>query len=260
MNLSQNQFVPPNLPPQMVNSALQYNVPSSFVGKVIRIRPNIYAFICDYCLSQHQSIDQFLRHTELHFQHNEISNAIPSAMTPAMTPIGASSNLNGSTASPYPVQLQHSQSVPMNQDANFTDEVYEIIDLGYDFDGNFPNAKNIDDITIDGNGAQQSKPKQQRSPSKPKARGPKAKNQRTKPNNLVESANKNTSKKCSFCVRVLSSEIVLKRHIVTAHAKILKKILCQKKAFKCKICEEKFPKSIYTLDDAQEHLKSHYNN
>lgn len=251
----------------MVNTALQYNEPSSFVGKVIRIRPNIYVFVCDYCMSEHQNIEIFLHHTELHFQRNEIStmthvrpNQNPS-MSIAPTPTGTSINSNGSTAAPYPVQLQQSQFGPINQQSNFTDEVYEIIDLGYDLDGNYPNAKNIDEIPIDGNDAQRSKPKQQRSTSKSKVQRAKPKVQHSKPKNLVESsANKNTSKKCPFCIRNFTNELILKRHLNTTHAKIFKKIVSQKKAYKCQICGSKFPNTTHTMDDAREHLKIHYNN
>lgn len=259
MNLSQNHFVPQFIPHQMVNTALQYNGPSSFVGKVIRIRPNIYVFVCDYCMSEHQSIDDFLHHTELHFQRDEISNAIPSTMThagPNQYPTGTAINSNGSAAAPYPVQLQQSQFTPTNQQSNFTDEVYEIIDLGYDFEGNYPSAKKIDAIPIDGNDAQRSKPKKQRSTAKVQ----RAKVQRTKPKILIGSTNENTSKKCPFCIRNLATGPSMKRHLDRAHAKIFKKILCQKKAFKCKICERKFPKTEHTLEDAHEHLKMHYNN
>lgn len=267
MNFSQNHFVPQNFPPQMVNSPLQYNEPLSFVGKVIRIRPNIYAFICDYCMSQHQSIEHFVRHTESHFQRNEISNAMPMAMPPvrpnqnsAMVPTGTSNDSNGPTVAPYPIQLQQSEIVSMNQGENYTDEVYEIIDLGYDFEGNYPNAKSIDEMPVAGNAVQhlkpkakpKAKPKQRQSPSKSKV-------QHSKPNNRAESAHTITSKKCPYCVRVIVGEASLKRHMFTAHAKIFKKIDSSlKKCFKCKVCGEKFPKAEHTLEEAQEHLKIHY--
>lgn len=272
MNLSQNHFVPQFLPPQMVNSALLCTEPTSFVGKVIRIRPNIYVFVCDYCASQHQNIDSFLHHTELHFQLNETPSIIPSAMAPARSnqnpstapiPTGTSINPNNSTVAPFPVELQQSQLVPMNEESNGTDEVYEIIDLGYDFEGiSYPNAKNIDEVSIVGNGKQRPKPKskQQRSPSKSKVQRPKPKIQRPNAINWIEPTNENTSTKCPFCVRNFSSVRMLKQHMNSSHAKIFKKIVSQKKAFKCKICGHKFPKPSHTLEDAQQHLKSHYGN
>lgn len=271
MNFSQNHFAPQHFPPQMANPSLQHKEPVSSVGRVIRFGPTIYAFVCDYCMSQHQNIGSFLHHTESHFQRNEISYAMPSAMTPVcptqnppaepMIPAGTSINSNDSMATPYPVQLQHSQIEPMNQEANYTDEVFEIIDLGYDFDGKYPNAENIDEISIDRIHSQRNKkPKQQRTSSKAKVKRSKPKIQRSKSNNLITSANENSSQKCPFCVRTFSSAPILERHVNTAHAKIFKKIVCLKKAYKCKICGEKFPNANHTLEDAHEHLKVHYSN
>lgn len=264
MNLSRNNFVPQFVPHQMVNTALPYNEPSSFVGKVLRIRPNVYEFVCDYCMSQHRSIDNFLRHTETHFQHNEISNAIPSTMAPvpnpnaymATVPIHPAGTPINSNA-PYPVQLQQNRfDTPIDQESGYTDEVYEIVDLGYDFDGKYPNA-----IAIDENGAQRSKPKRPR--SKPKIQQSKSKVQRSTMKNPIGSANENTAAsqhRCSFCDQDFTRKSSLLRHLEAGHAKIFKKIVCQKKAYKCKICGIKFPKTTHTMADTQQHLKIHYNN
>lgn len=264
MDFSQNHFVPQQLPTQMVDPALQFKEPTSFVGRVIRIGPSNYAFVCDYCMSEHRSIGSFLLHTELHFQRDEISIVEPSAMTPVCptqypTPTGTTANTNGSAASPYPVQLQH--STPIDQETDYTDEVYEIIDLGYDFEGlKYPNAENIDKIAIDRIDSQRNKkPKQQRTPSKSKAQQAKPKVQKNS-NNVIASVNEKTARKCPFCVRNFSSVPVLKRHLNTAHAKIFKKIVPLKKWYKCKICGDKFSKVEHTLEDAHEHLKTHYSN
>lgn len=272
MNFSQNPSVP-----QMVNSALQCTNPSWFVGKVVRLRPNIYVFVCDYCMSEHRSIDNFLRHCESHFERNDISNAIPSPVTPVQLiqnpsfapSMPAAINSNGSMAAaaqaaPYPVQLQQSQFVPVHHESGGTDEVYEIIDLGYDFDGNYPNAQNIDAIPIDDENRDQqtkSKQKQKQTKSTSKIQRAKPKGRQSKSKNADESANQNASHRCLFCVRTFNKDSILKQHLVTAHAKILKKIdTSLKKAYKCKICGEKFSKGAYLLDETYEHLKIHYNN
>lgn len=261
MDFLQNHFVPQSVPQQMAHTALQYTQPSSFVGKVFRIRPNIYVFVCEYCVSEHQSIDSFLRHTESHFQCNETSNAITSAMThvhPNQNPssITADINSSGSTVAPYPVQLQQSGNAPIGHESDYMDEVYEITDLGYDFDGNYPNAENIDAIPIDDHCRKPSKPKKKQLKSKMQHTKPKI--QRSKQKNLVETVNDNPSNDCPFCVRNFTTQNFLRRHLDTAHAKIFRKIDCQKKSYKCKICEKKFPKADYTLEDAHEHLKIHY--
>lgn len=244
MNISQYHFAPQHVPTQMENPALQNQEPPSFVGKVIRFSPSNYAFVCDYCMAQHQSIGSFLLHSELHFQRNEISIVMPSTpvcstqntSTAPTQPAGTSSNANGSAVPPYPVQLQH--STPMNQD---TDEVYEIIDLGYDFEGiKYPNAKHIDQIVPQNN----KKPTQHRP--------------RPKSNNVMASGNENAVQKCPFCDRYFTNVAAMQRHMDISHKKIFKKIVCQKKAYKCKICDEKFPKSRHTLESAHEHLKIHY--
>lgn len=50
------------------NLQVHYNAQSAVMGKVIRVRPNIYVFTCDYCFSEHRTIDNFLRHSETHFE------------------------------------------------------------------------------------------------------------------------------------------------------------------------------------------------
>lgn len=269
MNFPQNHFVPQHLPTQSANPASQYKEPPALVGRVIRFSPSNYEFVCDYCMARHQNIGSFFLHTEQHFQRNEISIVMPSAMPPvcptqntttAPTPAGTSSNTNGSVVPPYPVQLQH--STPMNQDTDYQDEIFEIIDLGYDFEGTkFPNAENIDKISNDQNVSQANrKSTQKRTPAKSKVRKTKPKVQRSNSNNVISSVNENTSKKCPFCPRIGSSESALKWHVDTAHAKIFTKIVCQKKAYKCKICDGKFPKPKHTLQSVHEHLKTHYSN
>lgn len=256
MNFSHNQLVPQFVPPlQMVNSALPYTQPSPFVGKVVRVRANIYIFVCDYCMSEHRSIDNFLHHTEGHFVHG-----IPSAHSnqhPSFAPApGATINTNGLQPAPYPVQLQQSQLAPVDDDPNITDEVYEIIDLGYDFDGNYPNA-----IPIDENRGQRSKSKRQQAKPTPMVQRAKTKVQKhSKPKDPAAATNQKRSHQCSFCVRNFTKESALTQHLTTTHAKVFKKIESQKKAYKCKICGEKFAKSAYELHDAYEHLKIHYNN
>lgn len=255
MNFAQNHLVSPV---QLVET-------TSIVGKVIRIRPNVYSYACDYCTSQHQSIDNFLRHTESHFQHSGFSNMALASSTRPMVQTPAINSI-GSMAAPYPVHLQQSQAAPVNVESHVTGEVYEIIDLGYDYEGNYPNAQNIDAIPIDEeNHGQNTKPKPKRKQAKPtttKVRGPKARRQ---PKARGQPKSKNSAKsanfRCSFCVRDFNKDKVLQQHLVTTHAKILKKIdTTPKKAFKCKICGQKFLKDVYILDDAYEHLKIHYNN
>lgn len=219
---------------QPVQVQRPYNGNSSIMGKVVRVRPNIYIFVCDFCESEHRTIDNFLRHSESHFQ----SNALPDATTSSATQIHSNQNPAGQfqpgTASnsiaPYPVQLSPIDvaSSPSHASEDYIDEVYEITDLGYDFDGlMYPNA--VSELSV--------------KPAERKRGRPKIE---TRPN------------VCCFCNRNFTRTSSLKRHEHSAHAKIFEKIITQKFSYKCKICNTKFPKTSHTLQRAQEHLKTHF--
>lgn len=210
----------------------------SIMGKVIRIRPNIYIFVCEYCASEHRSIDNFLRHAESHFQQNGMATGAPSTVTHIHSnQIAADDQLYAGTSqanTPYPVKLLPSADItadPVTRTDEYIDEVYEIIDLGYDVDGkHYPNAKKV--------------------PAKA------AKKERNKPQNGLPKNGLLLS--CSYCSRNFKNQLALKRHTNDGHGKILKKIMNQKKAYKCKVCGEKFPIVNYTLEEAQKHLKVHF--
>lgn len=234
-----------NLTPQSEQSS------SLVMGKVVRIRPNIYVFVCDYCQAEHKSIDSFLRHTESHFQREKTntprsrattqvhSNCLPPAELSQST---ANTNgrghipFNGYTPIPYESNTEQSSqsptiditSSPSRESEDYIEEVYEIIDLGYDLDGNkYPMAEKAPVVsTKNGDG------------DKPKLK-------------YVE---KNIS--CLFCPKKYAAMRSLRRHKDQAHTDILKKLITLKKSFKCSICNEKFPRT--SKPDAEKHLATHF--
>lgn len=246
MSSAQNQMR--CLPSQQMqpNISSGYNQPvqpyasNSFVGRVVRLRANIYSFVCDYCPAQYRTIDDFLRHTESHFLSNGTSTT---TLKPVRTYIHCNELVNGSIQSgiendfnQHPIPIQESQivSIASNETASMQEnddemieEIYEIIDLGYDYEGIHPAAENV--FAIPNN------------PSKPKQTA-KASNQ-----SLV----------CWFCNKTFTTSASRKRHENSAHEKFLNNIISQKKCYKCKICHCKFRKESVTLQQAQEHLKIH---
>lgn len=225
----------------------QYNGPCPITGKVVRVRPNIYIFVCNFCFTEYRTIDNFLRHSESHFELNAMNSGIlsPMAAQPhsnqnAIGPIaqGMATSTNAipyqNSISPYPVQLtsQIQSRIDVTSSASsaaddMVEEVYEIIDLGYDDDGKYPDAKNIDASSMD------------QSIKRGRQKGI------------------NRSFECWFCNLRFTRHSSMVRHENTAHQKLFRSIISQKKVYKCKLCNAKFPKESHTLQKAQEHLKFH---
>lgn len=215
-----------------------YNGPSPIMGQVVRVRPNIYNFICNFCQSEHRTIDNFLRHSESHFQCN--SAAVQRTITQIHSNQNPSQSIQSSTiinaAEPYPVRLSQLASPMSIADTtsssscseDFVEEIYEITDLGYDFDGKYPDAQNVIALSVN-----------EQNPSK------------------KHRTIKNVTEVCWFCKRHFNQLSSLRRHESKAHAELRKKIITQKKSYKCRICNTKFPKSAYKLRQALEHLKVH---
>lgn len=229
---------------------------SKTMGKVIRIRPNIYVFACEYCRSEHRSIDSFLRHTEGHFQHESTNTERSQATTQIHSDcfstaevIEPQQNTNGHIPfNGYPTYQytpphmgQNSQSPtvditasPTRDSDDYIEEVYEIIDLGYDLDGNkYPMAEKAPVVgTTNGNNMTQS------------------------PNNGTKPAKRDKKFKCLFCSKQYAGERSLRNHKDNQHTDILSKIITYKKSFKCSLCDIRFPRD--KKRNAEQHLTTHF--
>lgn len=236
-------YPPPQQWPNLPSIPNQYNGPCPITGKVVRVRPNIYIFVCNFCFTEYRTIDSFLRHSESHFELNEMNsstlspmaaqfnsnqNAIGNCSQDMVNNINAIPNPN--SIAPYPVQMSQNPSpidVTLPAADDLIEEVYEIIDLGYDHDGQYPDAHHV------------------------------AVHSKKQPEKKGRSTRINGPLKCWFCNRSFARRSTLKRHENIAHQKFLRNIISQKKAYKCKLCSDKFPKVSHTLKDAHEHLKCH---
>lgn len=208
------------------------------IGHVVRVRPNIFNFVCGFCRTEHKTIDNFLRHSESHFQCD--SSTAPRTMTQIHSNQNPTETIQSSTTStsnaPYPVQLSKMPRVditssPPRSSEDLIEEIYEITDLGYDHDGKYPDAINVTAVSLE-KPAKQKPPKSRRKIKK-------------------------STNGCWFCHQNFSRLSLLKQHESSAHANIFKKILTLKKNYKCQICRKKFSKKSHTQRQALEHLKIH---
>lgn len=224
------------------SSAMPYNGQNPTMGKVVRVRPNIYIFVCDVCHTEHFSIDSFLRHSEAHFQYGQINNLVQGPHTQVNSnwmPPGEFYPVpiaNGYTTfvshpsqvpqvSPGPVDATAS---PTPESEEYIEEVYEITDLGYDYDGNYAIPENVVDIEV-------------------------ANGDTTKP--------KSQSKKkfpCTFCYRKYSKKSSLATHKSKIHPNIMAKLHIMKKSYKCLVCKTKLLRKSYSQVDAEKHIKIHF--
>lgn len=212
------------------------------MGRVIRVRPNIYIFTCEMCHSEHRSIDSFLRHSEAHFQSGPTPYSTQSSASTQVhsNPLPSQQVYTDSQTNEFQfdqssdsVQNQHSLAEPIeitaslsNDPDDYIEEVFEITDLGYDFDGNYPTVENV---VVGLTNGTNDRPKQQ--------------------------ANQGQSS-CSMCPRKYNQSSSMIRHKRMAHGHILAKLASLHKAYKCLICEKKFPKNLKT--EAERHMKTHF--
>lgn len=257
---------PPILPVYPLDSypvlahPVQYNEHSSIMGKVVRVQPNIYIFACDYCPSEFRSIDSFLRHSEAHFamqtcgQYDQ-PNMIPpahnfqSAFTSSSVMQSASRSSPMTIIPPNPPLPQSFQPVgpaqsrigtPNESTSNsshdlddYFEEIYEITDLGYDNDGKYSTVQNA--VVHPNNGQTKTRRKRKRTEE------------------IVEQ-----NFDCSFCDEKFTQSDTFKRHKIEKHSNILKELIEMKMSYKCFVCHTKFPKSQYSLMDAENHMTKHF--
>lgn len=211
--------------------------PPSIMGQVIRVRPNIYIFVCELCRSEHRNIDSFLSHSEAHFQTTSTQNATqtnpPTAQMnsdwmPSEQP-HTGPRLNGSQSVNETIDISTS---PSNDSDDYIEEIFEITDLGFDFAGiRYPAAENLP-VSL-----------------------------ASTTNGTDDNANEQMGKKklnCSLCPRKYAQNSSLIRHKTSAHADILAKLGQLKSAYKCLVCHKKFPKLTHSKSEAERHLKVHF--
>lgn len=238
--INNSTVYPMNIHPAAAFSTVR-NENSSTMGKVVRIRPNIYVFVCEYCASEHRSIDSFLRHTESHFQCDSTSTTPSSART---TPLHSRSvhfrqqslgytngnipPFNGNPSYQNTLNLAAQNETigitasPSRDSDDYIEEVFEIVDLGYDMDGiKYPMARSVD--------VEKEK-----------------KSKNGTPKNFP----------CPFCSRQYTRNSTMERHKRSAHNDILTKLVSLKKSFKCLVCNTKFPKPNKFA--AELHMKEHF--
>lgn len=260
-----NHIYPTSIYPSPLVHSTTYNNEHSTMGRVVRIQPNIYVFICEYngCETEHRTIDNFFRHSESHFRIGS---------SPVDTPIHTTTHVHSNFQSLEPTQPDESiidsePHIPFNDyaptqypepstqdephpidiitnpfahkitdnddDDNIIEEVYEIIDLGYDPDGKkYPKALHIDSPPV----KNKTTPKVGKVPKTP-----------VSPNGVYP---------CPFCFKKYKKEKALTRHKVSDHSKILAQFSVLKKEFKCLICNTKWPKSKQM--EAEKHMKKHF--
>lgn len=232
----------------------------STMGRVIRVRPNIYVFACDYCQSEHKGIDSFLRHAEGHFQRKSTGTPATSARSQraatqihsdCLSPtqlIRAEPIPNGHGHVPFngypsyqsPAHDPDAHTIditasPSHDSDDYIEEVYEIIDLGYDPDGNkYPMAEKAAVVsTTTTNG---------------KTKQPKSSGQ-------TEQKTKNQTTSCPICNKTYTHPRSLRRHKSKVHVDILMKLITLKKSFKCTFCDTKFPRTNKL--EAEQHMGIH---
>lgn len=238
--------------PSPVHLTLNEQISSATMGKVVRIRPNIYVFVCEFCQSEHKSIDSFLRHSEGHFQRESVakSRAKTQIHSDCLSPVeliqpdcipNRHIPFNGYTPLQQPLstkEILQSPTIditasPSHNSDDYIEEVYEIIDLGYDLDGNkYPMAEEAPIVSTTNDN-----PKQQ-------------------PKIAVKPEKKEKTLKCPFCNKGYLHERSLKRHKESQHIDILSKLTTLKKSFKCSICSAKFGRGNKL--DAEKHMKIHF--
>lgn len=247
---------PMDIFPAAVASAARPIIPqddqsSISMGKVIRVRPNIYIFVCDYCQCEHKSIDSFLRHSEGHFQRGPTPATAAARSQRATTQIHSDCLVpepivnshghvpfNGYPSYQNPSSTEHAIDItasPTRDTDDYIEEVYEIIDLGYDPDGNkYPMAEKaaVASTTTNGN-----------------ANGRSNDGKPTK-----KYGDKTIS--CPFCDKMYTNDRSLRRHKANVHTDILSKLITLKNAFKCTVCEKKFPRTKKLA--AQKHMITHF--
>lgn len=232
----------------MISQDEQSPVP---MGKVIRVRPNIYIFVCDYCQCEHKSIDSFLRHSEGHFQRGSTPGTTTARSQRATTQIHSDCLMpdaivnsdghvpfNGYPLYQSPSSTEHTMDItanPARDSDDYIEEVYEIIDLGYDPDGNkYPMAEKAAVVSTTTNGNA---------------------NQRLNDGNPTKTyGNKTIS--CPFCGKMYKNDGSLRRHKVNVHTDILSKLTTLKNSFKCSLCDKKFPRTNKTA--AEHHMIKHF--
>lgn len=219
---------------------MPYNSPYSTMGKVVRVRPNIYIFVCDICQMEHRNIDIFLKHTESHFQSYPENNVASGAYTQVHSNYiqpNQATIVNGHTpfdgyqsnlAPPASNEADAITSSPSHESEEYIEEVFEITDLGYDLDGVYPTAENV---VVDLANDQTTKPKNQ-SPEK--------------------------YFPCSLCYRKYAKKKFMDRHKAKEHANIMEKLVIMNKAYKCLLCKTKMMKTSNSQDDAEKHIKTHF--
>lgn len=211
-------------------------------GNVVRIRPHLYMFFCNFCKSGFRTIDAFLQHSESHFGNDQLISAQPN---PQANPLPATVEIPLNQLPPLmPLSSQPTETVYItaspSHEADFIEEAFEITDLGYDFEGKYPTFEGAVKLPIN---AVESKLSIEIPTKKPRGR-PKS-----------EKKDKIT---CTLCYRKFVSPNKLKRHKTKIHAGILNQIIQTRLAYKCTYCDEKLPKSSNTMLDAERHMTTHF--
>lgn len=247
----------------------QYDDQSLIIGKIVRVQPNIYMFVCDYCRTEHRSIDSLLRHSEAHFHTSAMqtfgsidSNTIPtqnfqsafanSVLSPdhqPMTVMLPNVRMQSNVPSIGPMQ----STIPSNQSANDPTRMEQSAIERIEFTASPPRQSDdyieevyeITDYGYDIDGKFTT-----------------VENAVICPDNEQKNSaiKKSTEKKftCTFCGKKLTHSISLTRHKMKIHADIMEKLVLMKKSYKCLVCAIKLSKRSHTLLDAEEHMKTHF--
>lgn len=273
------------------NLQVQYNAQSAVMGKVIRVRPNLYVFTCDYCSSEHRTIDNFLRHSEAHFESR--TSFEPNAVLPSNYQAQFTNSVMGhqqqtvvhqqqpvvhqqqpveQQLNPFgqpPVQMttipSSNWALPLNETNTFSSNINAID----------PNTIHLTDM------AQPTIVPDEISDSPT-----------SNPNDYIEeifeitdlgfdtngtyasvenavvcpvndqrqSPRKKSKEKkhvCTFCGQTRSQNAALQRHMQKVHSHIINKLETKKTVYKCLVCKMIISKTSNTLLDAEKHLKTH---
>lgn len=281
MNNSPNNSFYSNSPQHLLGQPQQFyptaeRIERNATGRIIRLRTNLYVFICDYCYQEIPLFDDFILHCEQHFGNSLLPytpNHLP--QLPQQTPNGGPMPLVSCQTQSTPRQLNHQNAHvdPRNQISqqqtnlmalpnplspaiyspigpsscnstvtggsnDYTEEVYEIFEVD--------NANEIDNndrqLAADTYGNYNPDTS---TPKKRKRRG-------------VDKY------KCPQCPATYASVGNLSRHIKTNHADASvecsdaeKNYIEEEKKYKCMICEKVFWKRTCTEETVRKHVDKH---
>lgn len=273
------------------NLQVHYNAQSAIMGKVIRVRPNIYVFTCDYCFSEHRTIDNFLRHSEAHFEprtlfepntvlpsnyHAQFTNSVmEQQQQPAehqQQPVVHQQQPVEHRHNPFghpPVQMTTNPSshwpLPLNETNTFSSNT----------DAIHPNTINLTGMAEETIGPEEINDGLTSNPNDyieeifeitdlgfdTNGTYASVENAVVCPvNEQRQSQKKKTKEKkhiCTFCGQSRSQNVALQRHMQKIHSHIINKLVTERKSYKCLVCKMKISKTTNTLLDAEMHLKTH---